>query len=124
MDRTYKNTHIRNKKLELVVAKFTPRLNARSLDLNKKNSVIKIGSNLSEDQAHFEFVGLVLLSRQGAGIFKNACKNEKLLNLSLADFIQYLIDKKHEVLTSEVSSGWMEIHNFSDYKNAVYLYKE
>lgn len=37
---------------------------------------------------------------------------------SLTDMIQNLIDQGHAVYAAEVSSGWMEIHSFDDYKAA------
>ena len=49
-------------------------------------------------------------------------KENQSASMSFADVIQELIDKKHEVLLYEVSDGWMEIHNFDDYKNACALF--
>lgn len=119
VDGTYKKTNFRNKKLELVIAKYNTSDSMRVIETGRKNPVFKIGTGLKEKDAHFEFIGVALLSRKGMKILLNEyAKSGISSSVSFADFIQYLIDKGYEVLAFEVTSGWMEIHNFSDYKKA------
>jgi phosphoenolpyruvate phosphomutase len=40
---------------------------------------------------------------------------------SLTDMLQELINRDHAVTCVQVSSGWMEIHSFEDYKLACRL---
>ena len=37
-------------------------------------------------------------------------------SVSFVEFIQYLIDQGFSVSAYEVAEGWMEVHNFDDYK--------
>jgi phosphoenolpyruvate phosphomutase len=46
---------------------------------------------------------------------------ESLQTASLTDLIQELIERGVEVSCVEVSSGWMEIHSYEDYKLACQL---
>jgi phosphoenolpyruvate phosphomutase len=119
VDGTYKKTHFRNKKLELVITKYNTSNSRRVIDIDRKNPVLKIGTGLKEEEAHFEFIGVALLSRKGMEIILKECEKPGISkSSSFADFIQYLIDKGYEVLAFEVNSGWMEIHSFADYKRA------
>ncbi len=119
VDRTYKRTHFRNKELELVETAVPPGDGHRMLDVDRKNPVRRIGKDISDNEAHYEFIGAALLSKKGMGILKKEYETAKLPEpVSFAEFMQYLIGKGHEVLAYEVTSGWMEIHNFEDYKRA------
>jgi len=123
VDRTYKKTHIRDKELELVEVESPPPDNLRVIDTNRKNIVSKIGRNLPEDKAHFEYIGLALLSRKGMeAIIREYEKASFSGPVSFVDFIQHLLEQKYEIFIYEVSEGWMEIHNFNDYKQACLLF--
>lgn len=123
VDSTYKQTHSRNKKLELVITKYPPVGHLRDIDTNRKNPVVRIAKDLSEEDAHFEFIGLALLSKKGMGALIKEYKKARLIEpVSFTDFIQYLINKGYEVLVYETRSGWMEIHNFTDYKKACSIF--
>jgi hypothetical protein len=43
---------------------------------------------------------------------------ENIYQASLPDFLQYLITLGYKVEALQVSSGWMEIHTFDNYKEA------
>ena len=119
VDSTYKKTHLRNKELELVVARDYQPNNKRVIEANKRISVCRIGKDLSEKEAHFEFIGVALLSRKGAQTMLDEYKKGNFCDsLSFADFIQYFMNTGKEVCAYEVNSGWMEIHNSSDYEQA------
>ena len=123
VDSSYKKTNYRNKKLELVTTKHSMFNSKRTLDVKKNNPILKIGKNISEDEGHYEFIGVALVSAKGIQIILDEYKKEKFEDkFSFADFMQHLIDKQYEILAYEVSGGWMEIHNFSDYKNACSIF--
>lgn len=93
--------------------------------------VERIGKQIHEDEASAEFIGIVMLSKKGAAVFKEQYKKalveysnkyfyeaENIYKASLEDFLQYLIDCGYEVNAMQVNSGWMEIHTFENYKHA------
>ncbi|OGW74678.1 MAG: hypothetical protein A2Z72_05375 [Omnitrophica bacterium RBG_13_46_9] len=130
VDGTYKKTHIRNKELELVKTDRSPLDGVRTIDVNRCNRILDIGKDLNENEAHYEFIGLASLSDKGMRFFskefKNAKKNRSrtaskknaVESFSLAEFVHYMIRKGYHISAYEVSGGWMEVHNFSDYKRA------
>ncbi len=123
VDSTYRKTQSRNKELELVMAEYSSHDNRRTIDVNRKNLVRKTGKNLSEEDANFEFIGTALLSKKGMELLVKEYENAKFPEpLSFTDLIQHLVGAGHEVLAYEVTSGWMEIHNFSDYKKACSIF--
>jgi choline kinase len=134
VDSSYKKVHVRNKKLELVSVE-NPRVSGiRAVNMSRTKRILKIGRELSEADAHYEFVGLACLTRKGVHLLareyetalkkcaRNKAKLKALEQISFADFIQVLIDKGHPVHAYEVSGGWMEVHNFSDYKHACSIF--
>ena len=119
VDSTYKKTHFRNKELELVVTKNPSADKARSIDINIKNPICRIGKNLPQEDSHSEFIGVALLSKKGMEIIAKEYENAGLPEpVSFVDIVQCLADKGQEILAHEVRSGWMELHNFDDYKSA------
>lgn len=122
-DRSYKSTRYRNKKFELVVTDQSRLACHRTIDSNRRHLIRKIGNGITENEGACEFVGIALLSKKGMQTVIDEYKNANCDNgISFVNFIQQLIEKKHEVLLYEVSDGWMEIHNFDDYKNACVLF--
>jgi len=120
IDSSYKlNPNRYSKKLDLVIAKKNPILGERSLILDDEdNEIIKIGSELNNDEANFEFIGMALLSKKGAELLKQTYVegSEELKNKDFTYLIQKLIEKGHKVNCLEVHKGWMEVHTFEDYK--------
>ena len=134
VDASYKKTGLRNKKLDLVITKNKPILGKRTLIYNKLNPILKIGTNIPEEKACYEFIGMALFSEKGAMKFKDnyhkAMAKYKTSRFheaasfsqaSFKDMIQELIDNGQTVHALEVNSGWMEIHTFDDYKHACLL---
>jgi phosphoenolpyruvate phosphomutase len=134
VDSSYKKTHVRNKKLELVAVENPRVTGIRTVNTSRTKRVLKIGRNLDESEAHYEFVGLACLSRKGLGLLlreyekaikkcvRNKPKLKAMEQISFADFIQFLIEKGHPVHAFEVTGGWMEVHNFNDYKQACSIF--
>lgn len=132
VDGTYKKTHFRNKELELVLTDSALPDSVRTLDTNRSNRVLKIGKNLDEKKAHFEFTGMACCSRKGMLILMDEySKAKKKLSkstsksveaFSFIEFIQYLINKGYDVFSYVVAEGWMEVHNFEDYKRVCSIF--
>jgi phosphoenolpyruvate phosphomutase len=119
VDSTYKKTNRRNLKLELVKTLNPTVDDLRVVDTNRKNPVSSIGKKVNEGDAHYEFIGLALASKKGMELLKKEYADAALPEpVSFVDFLQHVIDKGHEVLAYEVTSGWKEIHTLEDYKDA------
>lgn len=130
VDSTYKKAHVRNKKLEIVAVENPRAAGIRVVNTAKTKRIVKIGKNLDEAKAQYEFTGLACLSRKGLNLVlreyaqerkkcsRSRIKTKWIDQISFADFMQVLIDKGHEVYAYEVTGGWMEVHNFNDYKQA------
>jgi len=134
VDRTYSaKSFALNKKLSLVVVSNPPPATRRSLDTHATNTVLRIGKRVPVDEAHDEFAGLVLFSKKGYSLFRETYQtalangNEpfheapSVQEASFTDVIQEIIDQGYPVHCVEVSSGWMEIHSFDDYRQACAL---
>jgi phosphoenolpyruvate phosphomutase len=131
VDRSY-DSKVRgpDRRLDLVQLDSVQGSSRRSLDLGRPAKVKRIGKTIDPEAANCEFAGLALFDRKGfellASIYEEVCRKggspfheagapEKA---SLTDMLQELIDRGEEVAAVEVSSGWMEIHSFDDYKLA------
>lgn len=129
VDRSFRETHPRKTSLDLVVTDPAPPSDLRALKANSSYLVKRISKSLELDQSHFEFVGLTLLSAQGSQRFQEAfCRleaerGELAAQTSLNAFLQYLIDQGIEVRACEVRKGWLEVHDFEDYRSAVEAFR-
>ena len=96
--------------------------------------MLKIGKHIPTSEAHGEFTGLALFSAKGWKLLRDVYESAKaqyrsqrfqeaptLDKASLTDMLQELINRGHAVTCVQVSSGWMEIHSFEDYKLACRL---
>ncbi|MDP6543331.1 MAG: isocitrate lyase/phosphoenolpyruvate mutase family protein [Phycisphaerae bacterium] len=126
VDRTYQKTHYRDKELELVLTESPPPQSVRTMDVNRSNRIAKIAKGLSEEEAHYEFAGIACFSNKGIDIlvseYNSAEDRPAIESLSFIEFIQYLIDREHDVSSFAVADGWMEVHNFECYKHATMLF--
>lgn len=76
--------------------------------------------------ADAEFAGIALLSPKGLALVREAyadlCSGKdtssEARQVSLPDILQLLVDAGHAVKALDLSSGWMEIHSFDDYRLA------
>jgi phosphoenolpyruvate phosphomutase len=120
-----------NKVIDLIITETKPQLGRRILHSNSTKRVLKIGTKLNPQEAHYEFPGLMVLSPNGVKIFKEIYEELKENNWSggfheaesfekanLSDMLQEIIDRGYEVSCLEVNSGWLELHSFEDYKFA------
>jgi phosphoenolpyruvate phosphomutase len=106
----------------------------RVLKGGPRSQVLQIGKNIPRSEAQGEFTGLALFSAKGWKLFRSLYETVRALprgmrfheaatleTASLTDMVQELIDQGHPVSCVRVSSGWMEIHSFEDYKLACRL---
>jgi phosphoenolpyruvate phosphomutase len=119
VDSSYKTRQLHNDKiLDLVVAKKGPIEGDRIVKLDDNNEILKIGIDISKEEANFEFMGISLFSKKGIEILKKFCENEikEKNNLDFNKIIQKIIDNGHKISCLEIHKGWAEVHNFEDYK--------
>ncbi|MDD4957624.1 MAG: isocitrate lyase/phosphoenolpyruvate mutase family protein [Candidatus Omnitrophica bacterium] len=131
-DSTYTRFGHRNKKLELISVREKMSPGRRSLGEGMVMDVARIGKNVDERTAAFEFVGIAYFSAKGIRAFKRAYskviksperkkKFHEAVDISKASFtdmVQELIDGDVPVKVMPVNSGWMEVHSFEDYNFA------
>ena len=116
---------------DLVVTDTAPPNSRRSLDLRSASRAKQIGMQIPPQQATSEYAGLAVFSKKGFKLLKDAYQQvvgqskaqqfheaTGVQTAALTDLLQELIDCGHQVHCLEVSSGWMEIHSFNDYKLA------
>ena len=111
--------------VDLVIAENGPKKVARKINVSKKNIIRGIGKGLNPRKAKFEFTGLSYFSEKGIDTLKSTYYEEKnKANKKVAprqhflQTIQDIIDKGFVVTGIEVSSGWLEVRNFENYKIA------
>lgn len=93
----------------------------------------QIGMKIDRQAANGEYTGIALFSQKGFQTLKTLYQAllkepkrpfheaESIQSASLTDLIQELIERGVEVSCVEISSGWLEIHSFEDYKLACQL---
>jgi phosphoenolpyruvate phosphomutase len=132
-DNTYKRYGKRNKKLDLIKVAEPAVAGKREIVTDKLLTVKKIGKNIKEKEADFEFIGMAYFSRTGIKEFKALYRKIKAAQerkkgifheaknfneISLTDMLQEAIDNGLSVRLLPVNSGWTEIHEFNDYRFA------
>jgi len=135
VDPSFKKVNLRNKNLNLVKTKNKPLIDKRSI-ARRSNPVLEIGNEISEDEADYEFIGMVLFSKKGIKDFKKEYYSAKekygnghfheassFVQATLTDLFIEMIRKGYQINSFEVNSGWMEIHTFENYKTACSLIK-
>lgn len=123
--------HDLHKKLDLVRTNRSDAVEpARKILDRADEQIILINKNLSEDVAHYEFIGISYFSQKGAAILQDVYadimrdKNQKH-TLSFTDIIQEVINRGYPVHALKTHKGWMEIHNEEDiaFANKTYKHK-
>jgi len=136
VDKSFRLTKYRNKKLDLVITENPPSDVPRCLDVDYENKILQIGKNINEKDSHFEFIGISMFSKEGIRKFidfyekarkkfmrKPFYEAKSFEKASFTDLIQYMIDNGVVVSTMEVISGWTEVHTFDDYKRVCSILK-
>jgi phosphoenolpyruvate phosphomutase len=104
---------------------------ARYVLPEEQNRIVRIGHELSHDQAHGEFIGLAMLSEKGTELFARAYREARsaygskdfhesgtFLKASFTDMVQELVDQGVEVHCVPIFKGWMEVDSFEEYQQA------
>ena len=121
-------------RLDLVQLANAPEKGPRALSSEDLPKVLRIGQQLPFDEAHAEFVGMMMVTEKGArrmvetitraletGAGKRFHEASDPRRASLTDVVQALIDQgSHgvEVKAVETFKGWMEVDTFEDYQRA------
>ena len=129
VDSSYQQNKFPKKNLDLVSAKYPPIREERIMNLRQSNQVLKIGKNVSRNEANYEFAGIALVSKKGAEILRSEyeklrqekCGHDGCFSCGFIDMLQRVIDLGYKVEAVEINGGWTEIKNFEDYKRACRL---
>jgi phosphoenolpyruvate phosphomutase len=109
----------KEKKLDLVsYAKPRPKSD-RTMERHPRNTLKMIDKTMPLDHAHGEFVGLVLLNPQGVQQWQKAWEglsSTQKKEMSLNDFLMYLLVQNVPITTFECQTGWAEVHSSDDYE--------
>lgn len=129
-------TNAKPKALDFVITDSEPVSTKRKLVENETQKLARIGCMIDPDKAHYEFPGIMVLSKNGAKVFKEVYADclEKYSGkpfqeaavfekAGLADLLQEIHDRGYPVSCKEINSGWLEIHSIEDYKLACSLIK-
>jgi phosphoenolpyruvate phosphomutase len=115
--------HAAPKRADLVVTD-TPAPGRRWVAPEGGSRVLRIGPEVTPDEAHGEFIGLAAFSRAGAERLRTvhaelaAQRAEGLERASLTHLLQAMVDRGAAVVAVEIHKGWMEIDSFDDYRRA------
>jgi phosphoenolpyruvate phosphomutase len=109
--------------LDLVITE-TPPNGRRFVAPEGGSRVLRIGPDVTPEEAHGEFIGLAMLSATGARLLREvhaeleSSRTEGLERSSITHILQALIDRGHPVVAVDIHKGWMEIDSFDDYRRA------
>jgi len=109
--------------LDLVITE-TPPNGRRFVAPQGGSRVLRIGPEVTPEEAHGEFIGLAMLSPTGARLLREvhaeleSSRAEGLERSSITHILQALIDRGHPVVAVDIHKGWMEIDSFDDYRRA------
>ncbi len=116
---------------DLVTLDHPPGRSHRFVSPDEPHRILKIGRDLSHEQAHGEFIGLAMFSEAGMKAFTGAYQDARrtyegkgfheagtFAKASFTDLIQELIDHGQQVHCVPTYKGWMEVDSFEDYQKA------
>lgn len=130
IDRAFKTLPRRDKILDVVVtAEADDADTIRKMRVAMFKKILMVGKKIEASLAHHEFIGMMLLSNEGAKIMKDAWRNAQILfenkpfyestkieKASMTDLLQFVIDSGHEVFGLVIEHGWSEIYSLEDYE--------
>jgi phosphoenolpyruvate phosphomutase len=109
--------------LDLVVTE-TPPNGRRFVAPEAGSRVVRIGPEVTPDEAHGEFIGMAMFSAAGAETLRRvhaelvAGRAEGLERASVTHILQALVDRGNPVVAVDIHKGWMEIDSVDDYRRA------
>ncbi len=96
-----------------------------------EHRIVKIGQQLSPEQAHGEFIGMAMFSEKGIKAFRGCYRASldtykskgfheagTLVKAGFTDLVQELIDQGHRIDAVPIFKGWMEVDSFEEYQKA------
>jgi phosphoenolpyruvate phosphomutase len=127
--------HIRpgeaSSKPDLVLLRDPAEQGYRFLPSTADTTVARIGQQPPPEDAHGEFIGMAMFSAQGTELLRQAYhrvvesyrggafhEGPSLVQASLTDIIQELIEHGQDVYAVNIYKGWMEVDTFEDYQRA------
>lgn len=121
----------RRKRLDFVVTDDPAPRGGRVLDPGRPRRLLNIGKHIAQPEAHAEFIGMLSLGPAGRRVVLDLCAERardgsrpfgqaaSFSDATLTDLLQELVDAGHDVVAVEQDRGWMEIHDFEDYRSAI-----
>jgi len=119
------------KALDYVFTEPAP-ADGRLLDLDRRYTVQDVGKHIDPREAHFEFIGLMSLDEAGYATFMKRYDQWKVERAgkafghaktfeqaTLTDFLQELADAGQAITAVVQDRGWLEVHDFDDYRAAI-----
>lgn len=116
---------------DLVTLDHPPGRSHRFVPPEEPHRILRIGRDLSPEEAHGEFIGLAMFSETGTEAFVRAYHEARRTyegkgfheagsfgKAAFTDLIQELIDTGHPVHCVPTYKGWMEVDSFEDYQKA------
>ena len=116
---------------DLVKLENPPGRSYRYVTPEEANRVVSIGHDLPHDEAHGEFIGLLMASANGINMLKQCYRrlqqrdptigvheSPNVQQASLTDLIQELIVSGKEIHAILTYKGWMDVDSFEDYQKA------
>ncbi len=120
-----------DKRADLVITSRPPAPGYRFLPAERESRVLRIGQRIRPEEAHGEFIGMMMVSERGAEILRERYaaavargrdlpfqEAPSLARASLTDLVQEIIDGGEPVSSVDLYKGWMEVNTFEDYQRA------
>lgn len=137
IDKGYKSLPRRDKQLDLVITKSDSnedpyaaalRGQVRNLQSDKIKIIESIGKNISKERAGYEFIGMMLLSKEGVKALSSLWRDaqsefydkkffeaDNIRKASVTDLLQHAINKGMEIRGFVIEHGWSELYSREDY---------
>lgn len=115
---------------DLVQLEQGPGRSYRYVSPEESYRVTKAGRALDQEEAHGEFIGLMMCSAEGTNKLKDLYQelvispsksvheSPNLEKASLTDILQVMIDRGEPVQSVPIYKGWMDVDSFEDYQKA------
>jgi phosphoenolpyruvate phosphomutase len=118
-------------KPDVVILEQAPGQTYRYVAPDEPGRILRIGQDVSHENAHAEFIGLAMFSERGSEALKQAYAAARersqgrafheapaFSTASFTDILQELVDRGHEVRCVPTYKGWMDVDSFEDYQKA------
>jgi phosphoenolpyruvate phosphomutase len=127
--------HEIDKELDLVICRRESEFYRQPLSTSS-GDVTFMGKKIKKDIATHEFIGIAKFSAEGAQnlirVYEDCIKNHKgkfhenasIMEASIVDLLQEMIDRGFQVKCMETNKGWIEVHNKSDYETAKKIFSD